>query len=138
MTACLEAAGVPVERGYGSADQSGPVLSVHPLPETEAQAVAGYACDAAHPVRVVSGGPNDAELGWIFDYLTEFTAPCYAANGYDNPPPPSREEWVSKWPEFVWFPSPGDMVLEPEVQAALDEACPHADSTIRRRRAEQG
>ena len=135
MTDCLEAAGVPIERGYATADLTGPVLSAHPMPETEAQAVAGYMCDVAHPVKIVAGFANEAELGWIYDYLTRFTVPCYEANGIENPPPPSREEWVANWPNPGWFPTTGDLPLEPEFEAALAEACPHADQTVRELRA---
>jgi hypothetical protein len=138
MTACLEAAGVPIERGYGSPDLTGPVLSVTPMPENESQAVAGYVCDVAHPVKVVAGFANDAELGWIYDYLTRFTVPCYEANGIENPPAPSRDQWVANWPDQGWFPTTGDVPLEAEFEAALAEACPHADETIQRLRSEQG
>lgn len=139
MTACFEDSGVPLERGYGTPDLTGPVLSVSAQPETEAQAVAGFTCETAHPVKVVASDANEAELGWIYDYLTRFTVPCYEANGFRNPPPPTRDEWVANWPQPCWFPTTGDgPPIDHELQAALDEACPGADATMQRLYSEQG
>lgn len=43
-------------------------------------------------------------------------------------PAPPRDEWVAAWPEFLWSPSTGDLPLDPERQAAIDEACPWPDA----------
>ncbi|GAA2031080.1 hypothetical protein GCM10009819_13660 [Agromyces tropicus] len=130
MQACYESAGLDLEFGYSTPDLSGPPASVSAMPSDEGQAVAAWSCRAAHPFEVVAPLANEAELGWIFDYLSRFLAPCYAANGLDNPPPPTREEWVSAWPGYLWYPTTGDRPLDPEFQAALDEACPNPDRAM--------
>lgn len=129
MRACYEAAGLHVEESRTAENTDGPPDSIGWSGDGEADVVAAYACDAAHPTRIADPGPNDAELGWIYDYLTDFYAPCLAANGIAVPEPPGRDIWVDTWPGYVWFPSVGDdpRFWDPEMEAALREACPDPD-----------
>jgi len=67
--------------------------------------------------------PNDAQLGYIYDYLTEFLVPCYEANGIENPAPPTREEFIANWPNQNWSPSTG--LFGEERDYAVNRACPN-------------
>jgi hypothetical protein len=69
--------------------------------------------------------PNDAQLGYIYDYLTEFLVPCYEANGIENPAPPTREEFIANWPNQNWFPSTG--LFGEEREYAVNKACPNTE-----------
>ena len=66
---------------------------------------------------------NSAQIGYHYDYLTRFLAPCYAANGIENPPAPSREEYLAKWPNPGWAPSLGKLVATTDA-APIVAACP--------------
>jgi len=132
LRACYEAAGLQVDEGRTAGNLDGPPDSIGWSAAGEADMIAGYACDTAHPTKVANPGPNDAELGWIYDYLTDFYAPCLAANGVMVADPPGREIWVETWPGYVWFPSVGDdqRFWEPEMDAALQDACPDPDTYL--------
>ena len=132
MRACYEAAGLQVEEGRTSGNVDGPPDSIGWSGESEADVIAAYACESAHPTKITSPGPNDAELGWIYDYLTAFYAPCLAANEIAVADPPGRDVWVEAWPGYVWFPSAGDdqRFWEREMDAALQEACPDPDTYV--------
>lgn len=90
---------------------------------TEEAAVAWFTCESANPVRPTPP-PNSKQLAWLYGYLTEFLAPCYEANGYDNPPAPTEAEFIADWPNQGWFPIVNDPSLAPDREAALNEACP--------------
>lgn len=130
---CYEAGGLQVDEGRSAGNTDGPPDSIGWSGSgSEAELIAAYTCDTAHPTKITSPGPNDAELGWIYDYLTEFYAPCLAANGIEVPEPPGREVWVDTYPGFVWFPSVGDdeRFMDREMDAALREACPNPDTYV--------
>ncbi|WP_157428060.1 hypothetical protein [Agromyces salentinus] len=93
---------------------------------TEADLIAGWACNAAHSTKATTPPPNDDELGWVYDYLTSFYAPCLEANGITVESAPDRDAWIESWPEFGWFPSAAadQRFLDREMDAALHEACP--------------
>ncbi|MBM7832883.1 hypothetical protein JOE59_003588 [Agromyces cerinus] len=126
---CFEAAGLPIEEGH-SGTPDGPVVSVNATTTTTAQEVAAYTCRVAHPDRRTSGPPNAEQLGWIYDYLTEYYGPCLAENGIDVAPAPPREEFVANWPNQGWFPSNTRSMYDPEWDAALEEACVDPDTAI--------
>jgi len=69
--------------------------------------------------------PNDAQLGYIYDYPTEFLVPCYEANGIENPAPPTREEFVANWPNQNWFPMTG--LFGDDREYAVNAACPNTE-----------
>lgn len=133
LRACYEAAGLRVDEGRTTQNLDGPPDSIGWSADGEADVIAAYACDTAHPMKITRPGPNDAELGWIYDYLTLFYAPCLAANGIAVPEPPGRNVWVETWPGYIWFPSTGDdqRFWDPAMEAALREACPDPDSYVR-------
>lgn len=126
MRECYAAAGLPVDEGR---DTGGRVVSIGTTTTNEAEAIAQFACATAHPSKTVFPGPNAAERGWFYDYLTTFTVPCLAANGIESDAPPSREEFVANWPNQGWYPSVG-MSADAEWDAALEKACPSANGTI--------
>lgn len=130
---CYEAGGLQVDEGRTAGNTDGPPDSISWSGSgSEAELIAAYACDTAHPTKITDPGPNDAELGWVYDYLTEFYAPCLAANGIEVPEPPGRDIWVETYPGFVWFPSAGndERFMEREMDAALQEACPDPDTYV--------
>ncbi|WP_136707019.1 hypothetical protein [Agromyces sp. H66] len=133
LRACYEAAGLQIDEGRTSGNPDGPPDAIGWSGSGEADVVAGYACAVAHPTKITNPGPNDAELEWIYDYLTDFYAPCLEANGIEVPESPGRDNWVETWPGYVWFPSAGDdeRFWEPEMDAALREACPDPDTYVR-------
>ncbi|KQW05678.1 hypothetical protein ASC66_11980 [Leifsonia sp. Root4] len=126
MRACLSAAGLPIDEGR---DADGHVVSIGTSTTNEAEAIAQYSCVTAHPTRIVWAGPNEAERGWFYDYLTEFSAPCLAANGIETEPPPTREEFIATWPNQGWYPAVG-MSADAAWDASLEAACPSANGTI--------
>ena len=79
---------------------------------------------------MTSGPPNEAQLGWIYDYFTEYYGPCFEANDIVVPPAPSRAEFIANWPNPGWFPSDDRAVADPERDAALAEACVDPDTAI--------
>lgn len=126
MRECYTAAGLAIEEGRDGPD--GPVVSIGASATNEAEAIARYVCMTAHPSTPVPG-LNEAELGWLYDYLTEFSVPCLAANGIESEPAPLREDFVANWPNQHWYVSVG-MSADPEWDAALEEACPSANGTL--------
>lgn len=136
--ACFEAAGLQIEEGRAATDPDGPVISVSALTANEAEAITAWSCETSRPVERTAAGPTDAELGWIYDYLVTYSAPCLAANGFENPPPASRVEWVANWPEYVWFPSTGDAPIDPHLEQAVFELCLDVDAKMAELRATQG
>ncbi|MFE6966264.1 hypothetical protein ACFVAJ_14205 [Agromyces sp. NPDC057679] len=132
LRACYEAGGLQVDEGRTSENIDGPPDSIGWTGGGKAEMIAAFACDTAHPTKITSARPNDAELGWVYDYLTEFYGPCLAANGIEVPEPPGRDVWVEAWPGFVWFPSVADneRFMERDMDAALREACPDPDTYV--------
>jgi hypothetical protein len=120
ISACYKSVGLLLDYGKNS---SGKIVGVGTETKTEAEAVSAYACQAAHPVKPTPP-PSPEQLGYIYDYLVEFLAPCYAANGIPNPPPPSRDDFIAKWPNQGWYPTSGNAPPDAVKDDALDAACP--------------
>ncbi|WP_430646727.1 hypothetical protein [Agromyces sp. GXS1127] len=136
--ACYDAAGLQIEEGRAATDPDGPVVSVSAITANEAEAIAAWTCETSHPIERTAAGPTAAELGWIYDYLVAYSAPCLAANGFDNPPPAPRDEWVAKWPDYVWFPNTGPAPIDPHLEQAVFELCLDVDTRMAELRAAQG
>ncbi len=132
LRACLQAAGAALSEGYALDPDAPPTLGWST--SNEAQRIGAYACDQTHPVKITRPSANDAELGWIYDYMVAFFAPCYEANGIDVSPPPGRDVWVETYPGYVWFPTYSDdprfrdMTLE--LETAIRTACPDPDTYL--------
>lgn len=120
LTTCYEATGLPIATATGT---DGTPQSVSVGMETEEAALTWYSCESANPSRPTPPA-NAEQLAWLYGYLTEFLAPCYEANGYDIPPPPSESEFVTKWPNQGWYPTIDDRIPNRERDAALSSACP--------------
>ncbi len=122
--ACYEAAGLQVDEARAASDPDGPVVGVGYSADTAEEAIAGYACHAAHPEKPVRG-LNPEQVGWVYDYQTTYYSPCLEANGIVVLPPPERDAYVSSWPQPTWAPIPFDDVRfsAPEAEEALNEAC---------------
>lgn len=119
LAPCYADAGVEFSEG---SDESGTVIGLSASITDQADATAIYLCDAAYPTQPVAP-PSPEILGYLYDYFTEFVVPCYEANGIDNPPAPSREDYVALWPNQNWYPSMGIDPDSPE-GVAIEEACP--------------
>jgi hypothetical protein len=123
MSACYKEHSVPVGYGYPIGAKKGdPPTSVGGEANNEQQAIGLYFCGAEHPGRPTAPLRPD-QLAWMYDYMTEFLVPCYEAKGITVPPAPSKQAFVSTWPNQNWFPSPG-MTANPDKDAAIAKACP--------------
>ncbi|MFC9557985.1 hypothetical protein [Agromyces sp. NPDC056965] len=132
MRACYEAAALPIDEGRTGTDPDSPVDAIGTSTTTVEQAIAAHSCRVAHPNKRTSGPPNAEQLGWIYDYLTEYYVPCFELNDIVVPPAPPRAEFVANWPNQGWFPSVGDhpMAMDQEWSAAVSEACVDPDTAI--------
>lgn len=109
---CMAEEGVPL--GDYTMTEFGPV--------TEKESIAWYTCLVRFP-GIPRPLANDEQLGYIYDYWTGYVAPCLAERGANNPPPPSREEFVAQWPNQKWYPAPAG--APGSEQFGIDgEACP--------------
>lgn len=123
MKACFTEQNVPIGYGYPVGAKKGDKpTSVGGETSDEQEAVGLYICSVEHPYT-----PNSPmtpqQLGWSYDYFTEFLVPCYEANGFAVPPAPSRADFIAKWPNQNWFPSAGS-IADPDRAAAVAKACP--------------
>ncbi|GAA0991515.1 hypothetical protein GCM10009563_04290 [Subtercola frigoramans] len=117
---CYRANDVPVET---ATNKAGDQVALGASPITPAQAVSAFSCESRFRTQP-SAPPTRDQLGYLYDYLTRFLAPCYTANGFDNPPPPSREDFVKRWPDQDWYPSFGDAPMGTDHEEAVMTACP--------------
>ncbi|GAA1444814.1 hypothetical protein [Leifsonia poae] len=123
MTQCYTEQKVPIALGYPAGAQKGDkATSVGAETTNEQEAIGAYVCNVEHPYPPTSP-MTQQQLGWLYDYLTRFLAPCYQANGIANPPAPSRADFIAKWPHQNWFPSDGGLMDGPRA-AAIVKACP--------------
>ncbi|WP_167047114.1 hypothetical protein [Salinibacterium sp. ZJ454] len=120
VSACFTEMAVP----FGlSTDADGTVNGMEWTTDLEEHAVGAYVCQARHSTRP-TGPPTDAQLAWMYDYLTQFLVPCYEANGIENPPAPPREDFIAGWPNLGWFPGTGNLPTDTPKGMAVVEACP--------------
>jgi hypothetical protein len=89
--------------------------------DSEAHYLARFTCRAT--VTLKPEPWNAAQIGYHYDYLTEFLAPCYAANGLPSVQAPSRADYVANWPNPGWVPDIGDVFATPAA-APIIAACP--------------
>lgn len=118
---CLEQKGVPAAPGF---TESGALGGFEINAEDEADAVGAYVCGESYRTKP-RAQPSAEQISWVYDYLTEFLAPCYEHYGYEVPAPPDRQYFVENWPQQGWYPSPGIDSLDSPQWQELDEACPH-------------
>ena len=111
---CLKNQGVSVP-----ADQSAESW----YPATEGEALAWFTCQASYPPRP-SPPITDDQLGYLYDYLTLFVAPCLNKHGSNVPKPPSREDFITEWPNQMWYPEPTNVHGDDPEYAGILEACP--------------
>jgi hypothetical protein len=91
----------------------------------KADHLAQFICRATVVIKPSSW--NAAQIGYHYDYLTRFLAPCYAANGIENPPAPSREDYIENWPNPGWSPELGKVFATPAA-APFVAACHRAEA----------
>ena len=120
LYSCYTAAGVPSDLGT---DANGLATGLSIELKTEAEEIAAFTCQQEHPSRPLAQADAHV-LGWIYDYLTQFLAPCYAANGIQNPAPPTRDYFIANWPNQNWWPSQGGMPMGTPEDEAIGAACP--------------
>ncbi|MEL4317463.1 hypothetical protein WJX64_00445 [Leifsonia sp. YIM 134122] len=120
MTPCYTAFNIELEHG---STVDGKVVSVGPANLDEQGEIASYVCRSTHPSKPIAP-MNTAQKEWLYRYLTEFLAPCFAANGIENPPAPSRTDFVAQWPNQGWWPTSGNAPMGTDQDLALQRACP--------------
>ena len=82
-----------------------------------------YTCSAQYPVMPANYGLfGEAELGYLYDYYRDVTAPCLEAAGVAVAGPPTREEYLASgsFSLGLWTPHVG----AEEAGGALPHACP--------------
>ena len=89
--------------------------------DSEAHHLARFVCRATVTLRPEPW--NAAQVGYRYDYLTEFLAPCYAANGLRSTKAPSRADYIANWPNPGWAPDMGAVFGTPAA-APIIAACP--------------
>ena len=123
MSACYTEQGVPIANGYPAGAKKGDKpSSIGAEADTEQEAIGAYVCNVEHPYRP-SPPPTAQQLGYLYDYLTEFLVPCYEANGITELPAPTRAAFVANWPHQNWFPTDG-AAMDGDRAAAIARACP--------------
>lgn len=123
MSQCLTEQGVPIANGYPAGAKKGDApSSVGADASDEKEAIGAWVCNVEHPYRPAPP-LTPQQLGYLYDYLTEFLVPCYEANGVAEPPAPSRATFVATWPHQNWYPSDGAL-MDGDKAAAITKACP--------------
>jgi len=118
---CLVAEGVeltlsPDERSWERTSASAP---------TQAEDLADFVCATRYPSHPQP--PATAEqLGYLYDYLVQIQVPCLGSFGIATEPPPTRDEFITEYPDQGWFASPLDDTsdIEGVTEATLFESCP--------------
>ncbi len=119
MVDCLVDRGVDAELSLSGNE----VSSSSPPEQEQADAVSHFECRVQFPVR--PWPPLTAEqLGYLFDYLEGFTAPCLEAHGNPQPAAPTREFFIENWPQQNWFPGPSLEIMGTPEGSAIEQACP--------------
>lgn len=125
ISRCYKQRGVEFDAGTTPVPDGGQV-SIAAITNNSDDAVTVYLCRSEHRTKPTAL-PNPAQRGYLYDYLTTFLVPCYEANGITNPPPPSRADFISAWPNQNWFPTIGaglELADNPEKGNAIKQACP--------------
>lgn len=91
-------------------------------PITEAENLTWYTCKVRYPA-LPRPPISEEQLGYLYDYLTLFVAPCLAERGSEQPTPPTRKDFIENWPNQNWFPTSTKEIGSAE-QTADYEACP--------------
>jgi hypothetical protein len=101
LATCLSTHDVQVDTGT---DGAGATTIGWGTDDTAESWVGQFFCtEVAYPARPKP--PLDAaQLGYFYDYLVGFVAPCLEANGHKVPPVISRDDFVSEYPDQGWFP----------------------------------
>jgi hypothetical protein len=117
---CFTDAGLKTETGT---DAMGNVVTYGASTTNQQGAVAQFSCINTFSTAPVAP-PTPEILGYLYDYFTKFLIPCYEANGIQNPPAPTRTEFVTLWPNQRWFPSTGSSPMGTDSESQLNAACP--------------
>jgi hypothetical protein len=100
LATCYSDHGIGVSLGYLA---DGTVGGMEYLSDgTEAAQVGRYFCQwVAYPSRP-SPPPNEARLGYMWDYYNEFLVPCFDDFGVPQSPIIPRDEWIDSFPRANW------------------------------------
>jgi hypothetical protein len=86
------------EEGFSAEAMDGGVSTAAPPDQEEPFAIANYVCALKYPVDPRWNIPlNEDQVRYIYDYVTQIMTPCVKAEGYDVPPAPSRESFISTY-----------------------------------------
>ena len=118
--ACLRDLGITVDVGTTSDGQVGG-YSMNPASgEEEAAMIGHWSCEVRYPQHPRPPATPE-QLGYLYDYFTQFVVPCLEAHGQPQTVPLTRVEFIANWPNQNWFPSSNQGVPDGE---ATDAACP--------------
>ena len=94
-TKCATAAGAVPEAG-ASAD--GTISTGSSGPATVEYSVGYFDCEMVRYPTRPSPWPNDAQIGYYYDYLTKYLVPCYQGHGAKvDPGMPTRSTFIHQW-----------------------------------------
>lgn len=110
---CLEGSGIDL----------GSYSALEWMPVAEGDYVAWYTCRVKFPL-LSSAPPNDEQVGYLYDYFTQFVVPCLEANGSAIDSAPSRDTFVREWPNQDWFPEPTTSAPGTAEYASASAVCP--------------
>lgn len=87
-----------------------------------------YTCSAMYPSHPQFDLPPSREsLGKQYDWNVAKLTPCYRAQGFPVPDPPTKQVWVANYPNDPWFPDqfiPSEVARDGAKRAELDRKCP--------------
>lgn len=89
------------------------------------EAVAAWQCNAMLPTHPTPR-PSPEQLGYVYDFLTQFYVPCVEAHSIPQVAPPTRVDFVAQWPQQGWFPDPylDGAPLDDQGRNEVEVACP--------------
>ena len=112
-TACLAEQGLELPEG-GTDDQA----------LVKASSLAAYACQQKF-VDDRGPGLSERQVGYLYDYQTQFVLPCYEQKGHAvTVPPIARDQYVATWPFQNWGPEPSDIDMMTVEYDQLNLMCP--------------
>lgn len=82
--------------------------------------IGSWSCQVRYPQHPRPPATPE-QLGYLYDYFTQFVVPCLEAHGQPQAVPLTRAEFIARWPDQGWFPSSNRDAPDGE---ATDAACP--------------
>lgn len=121
------------EEGF-EAEASNNGLSSSASPEQEHEfAVATYVCALKYPTNPRTNIPlNEDQIRYLYDYYTLVLTPCVENEGFQVPPPPTQQSYISNYGQAGSW-NPYEIVAEAsseEEWQRINELCPQVPSEL--------